>query len=220
MMQRMIRIGTVIGASLLGAAGSANAGMIVFDNSAGVFVWEQFVQAFMSPLVPGKYLDITRAANDQPDQPVTSAFHIFTQMPSGNQNSGSSRLRPSGGAGTGASRTELILGVHNAVDELSGGTVGPGDTFTTNGTLAYYSAPLDPTPGGIFFNENAYMGVQFTMNGNTHYGWIRVEYPSTATWKAVAWGYETTPNTAAVVPAPGVAVAGVAGLALGFRRRR
>jgi len=60
---------------------------------------------------------------------------------------------------------------------------------------------------GYWREEDAdgYLGVQFDIGGNTHYGWVHVINTYGITGEIVAWAYESTPDTglqAGVIPEP------------------
>lgn len=74
-------------------------------------------------------------------------------------------------------------------------------------------------------NDNAYFGLQFDIDGETHYGWVHLEnsiYGVQA--KVHEWVYESTPNTglqAGVIPEPSTLLLLLVGTGmLAIRKRR
>lgn len=59
---------------------------------------------------------------------------------------------------------------------------------------------------GNFSDTNAFVGLQFQSNGETHYGWMEIHnYPNVAAGQVLDWAYESSPNTpiaAGTVPEP------------------
>jgi hypothetical protein len=59
---------------------------------------------------------------------------------------------------------------------------------------------------GNFSGLDAFIGLQFQLDGTTHYGWIEVNNsPNAAAGQVLGWAYETSPNTpivAGAVPEP------------------
>lgn len=103
------------------------------------------------------------------------------------------------------------------------GTVGP----SFFGSMAYGganpNAQFNNTTGGI-------LGLSFPANGNTYFGWVRVNVNQAAgTFTVVDFAYETTPSTAILagatgtIPEPtvtlGLLAGGAAGLGI-YRRRK
>ncbi|MFC7356774.1 T9SS type A sorting domain-containing protein [Jejudonia soesokkakensis] len=57
----------------------------------------------------------------------------------------------------------------------------------------------DPIPG--------YVGIQFLVDGNTHYGWVQLGAPTSSEVNVLDYAFEATPNTpilAGVIPVAGV----------------
>jgi hypothetical protein len=83
--------------------------------------------------------------------------------------------------------------------------------------------PDAPSPHTWLPDEPTYLGIQFPMGGETHYGWIYVDKfigeGGEHCLDALAWAYETTPDTPIVTPEPGSLALLVFGAAM-FRRRR
>ncbi len=100
---------------------------------------------------------------------------------------------------------------------MRGAKIGPGITFESGGALVEFSATSNgykfcrgywnSNPAGGFRAcgnpKNKYLGVRFLLNGQTHYGWVRLTVatnsdrngpPLTAT--ITGYAYETVPNTA------------------------
>ncbi len=107
-----------------------------------------------------------------------------------------------------------------------GSLIGPGLGFGSPGA-DQLTGISDGSPAGNFqVSDGAgYIGVQFQLAGDTHYGFVGYEgagAENSANGRVFALGYETTPNVAiAAVPEPTSLVmlaAGAAGLSL-YRRR-
>lgn len=79
---------------------------------------------------------------------------------------------------------------------------------------------------GYFFNASGYFGVEFKIDGNTHYGWVHVTNETMLGHGGYidAWAYETDPGraiTAGAVPEPGgVWMLAAAVVSLVGRRKR
>lgn len=57
----------------------------------------------------------------------------------------------------------------------------------------------------LYPNHDAYFGIRFDIEGNTHYGWVHVVNTFGVTGYVTEWGYESNPNTgllAGVIPEP------------------
>lgn len=91
-------------------------------------------------------------------------------------------------------------GFSRVVAGFFGVPVGPGEQFLTGSynimALAGAYGPYSWSAGAWKNVTNRYLGVKFLINGNTHYGWVRMSVnikkgPITIT----GYAYETTPNT-------------------------
>jgi hypothetical protein len=82
----------------------------------------------------------------------------------------------------------------------------------------------------FFVGDQKYVGIKFTLAGQTHFGWIGFQVDSTNPLHAIIrdYAYESDPNTAIaagvapVIPEPGtlaLLAAGAGAMALGRRRR-
>lgn len=72
---------------------------------------------------------------------------------------------------------------------------------------------------GLWLNSNhdAYFGIRFDIEGNTHYGWIHVVNTFGVTGFVTEWGYESNPNTgllAGVIPEPSTVMLLLGGLGI------
>jgi hypothetical protein len=91
----------------------------------------------------------------------------------------------------------------------AGASIGPANPdLITATTYTYGTFTFNGSDPVSWLGTDAYMGVQFTLDGSaTHYGWIRVEIPSSGGAIVVKeMAYESTPNTAIEAGATGVAI--------------
>lgn len=81
--------------------------------------------------------------------------------------------------------------------QWSGGTATLGGQAVFDGEYFY---------SGNFSDTNAFIGLQFQFDGQTHYGWMEIyNYPNVASGQVLGWAYESDPNTpiaAGAVPEP------------------
>jgi hypothetical protein len=105
----------------------------------------------------------------------------------------------------GAGSNQVIGGgtyPYQIVNKLaSGATIGPSGAWRSGGA-AFYSTYTDGSQRhglGGFGNgsaETGFVGVRFNIGGQTHYGWIRLQFGSgVAELSATEWAYESCPNT-------------------------
>jgi hypothetical protein len=104
---------------------------------------------------------------------------------------------------------QIAMSGGKAAAFLRGDTIGSGNTFRVR------------APMGTWYNSdhyghwmrvaNRYLGVKFSINGQTHFGWIgfRSVYgiPDGVTAKLAGWAYETTPDTPIVTDNNGMGAA-------------
>ena len=142
------------------------------------------------------------------DQPVAAfnvaqSYHTFSTHTSTGINRGFfTRNLP--GAEVGVSSKGLVA------DLASGASVGPGGQFGKGASYGLiftfipdYGATLRHHRGNLQFGQKNYFGFKFLISGQAHYGWVRIESkivrggrtPSIET-RIMAYGYESTPNTA------------------------
>jgi hypothetical protein len=110
----------------------------------------------------------------------------------------------------------LLLGAGNAPANVAqGASIGPGGNFGkaksygllfTYGVGTPYSrhdGTLQKHQGNLSLGQTNIVGVQFSHNGQVHYGWARLlvtlkkaHIKQTTEINVLGWGYESTPNTA------------------------
>ena len=78
--------------------------------------------------------------------------------------------------------------------------------------------------GGLFSGQNAYMGIEFLIGGQPHYGWVHINNPAgTAGGHILEWAYETQPGVsifASAVPEPSTLALLAIGVGLVALRQR
>ncbi|MDX1953108.1 MAG: PEP-CTERM sorting domain-containing protein [Verrucomicrobiota bacterium] len=75
---------------------------------------------------------------------------------------------------------------------------------------ATISAVLDTGAVGLFYNQRAYFGMEFQIEGKTHYGWALLDCSTLfgqvlGGGEIVSWAYNSVPNQAIIagaVPEP------------------
>ncbi len=118
--------------------------------------------------------------------------------------------------GTGAPGDPLALAIP------FGGNVTSALTYDINPT--FLALTTDPSAQWTSVNPDAYLGVQFQIGSNTHYGWVHVVWNEAIARATIdQYAYESTPNTTApitAIPEPSSAmILGLIGAGMIFRRR-
>ena len=122
--------------------------LVVFSNASRVFRWRATCDCI--DIIDGRYLDFTRAADDQDDVPRRSSIDFFKVDPSiGNITPGGFWFRSAHVAGESvffASRKPFIIqgspsdvGVIPPRKKQAGDTVGPDDTWVDGEPLTIFS---------------------------------------------------------------------------------
>jgi hypothetical protein len=121
------------------------------------------------------------------------------------------------------------FGTHYAADLVDGSFIGaePDGGGMWNPGSSIMSACFNA--GGIvcfgnFLGGVEYLGVEFDIGGNTHYGWIEIESRERFVFVRIhRWAYESEPGVplqAGLIPEPSSVTLLLASLALGAQRRR
>jgi hypothetical protein len=89
-------------------------------------------------------------------------------------------------------------GSYSVVDPLAAGTIiGPDSAWGDRTTMSVYRSPCCEANDWGTVGTVAYAGVRIAIDGRTHYGWVkcRLTDPRAAQLEALAWGYESEPDT-------------------------
>jgi len=207
-----MRTQTLIGITLAaGMAGMAQAEVVVHLNPAGAGHFEWWNGQSPSSV----YLDIRLGATEQglgvtPSTVLQDIYEANSQWRLGGavQPTGTFEIH------NGGASDQFAIGL--SADTVISDSIGVWDQQSR----IYHAAVGSWVPEG----EESFLGVRFSENGSTYYGWIgvvRVEHHLTA----FAWGYETDADVpiaaGAGIPTPGAIPAlALGGLAVARRRRR
>jgi len=191
-------------AAALAGGTHAYAEVVRFENS-GEFEWRpQECDGHV-------WLDITKPADQQTGQRGPTSFSQWYYYGVCNDPEKAGNYMYAGGSGIDGARWVQADGYGGTLDGLKGGTlIGPDSAWGDRSTFSMYRSQCcyenDWGPLGAI----AYAGVQFRLNGQVHYGYIHAEMtdPRAAQLKALAWGYESEPNTPIEAGAGGVKCTG------------
>ncbi len=87
-----------------------------------------------------------------------------------------------------------------------GGTISAGQAFASTTSWLSVCASINNPFCGV---ANGFVGVQFTIGGSTHFGWVELSVPDNSNYTIHAVGWEDAPNTAVaagICPSPPVAI--------------
>jgi hypothetical protein len=95
---------------------------------------------------------------------------------------------------------EVVYNVYGAVAMKAGMGIGARDAFKGGKEMMVRGSDSLSYAFGSWFNvTNRYLGVKFNINGETHYGWVRLSVQNqggiTITATLTGYAYETLPNT-------------------------
>lgn len=178
-------------AAALAGGTSAYADVIRFDNH-GEFEWRP-------PQCDGHlWLDVTKPAVEQSGQQGPTSFSQWYYYGVCNDPEKAGNYMYAGTSGRYSALWVQADGYGGTLDGLAGGTlIGPDSAWGDRSTFSMYKSNCcyenDWGPLGTV----AYAGIQFRLNNQVHYGWIkaRMTDPRAAQLEALAWGYEDQPNT-------------------------
>jgi hypothetical protein len=97
-------------------------------------------------------------------------------------------------------------GNYNGLDSLAAGTViGPDSAWGDSSSFSVYRSPCCEINDWGAVGTVAYIGARIEIDGQIHYGWVkaRLTDPRGPQLEALAWGYETSPNTPITAGASG-----------------
>ncbi len=201
--------------SIIAAPSSAE--LIIFKNTDSDLQTLEYYLAAPGIQILGQSLDITRAPDDQPklgDLPSGSVLIMWTTSP----------FRELGEfiyAGPGLN-TKLAIDDEQgvAIDPPTGAPIyydifhdfdkgspirpDPGTEYEWSGSWVCLHADVSTAgPEGVYFTDDSFLiGVRFSVDEQTHYGFIEMERTEhvdgqshSIKWMPRRWGYETEPDT-------------------------
>lgn len=217
---------------LTAMAATANADVVIFENTNPSLDWLRMSGDYFGEFEYGQNLDITSDAFSQPafGVPAPSGTIGFFYVPGGSSADGNFlSIVQTNGATLARSSTPSVY--VDGYDQLpynvfgpelfqNGDQIGPAATWT--GGLPVWMSNSE----GIFttVTEQFTVGVRLSTTDGFLYGFVEFEYVATSPlarpqYRPLRWGYESTPDTPFVVPAPG-SLALLVGSGLWCSRRR
>jgi hypothetical protein len=192
-------------------AAGASADVIQYDNHDGEFPWGFIITLGGNRDFEEPYLDVTRDATQVGSEPLDHAFVLLLRpyFTSGDWSEERYGGSPSGGDLTIAAGTPVHMDhwFYSAYMDLTftppqlfqpGEEVGPASTFAgivvragTVRTQNQNRVPFRLVPE----NEDYYVGLRFTYNGGTHYGWVRIHEG-----EPYEWAYESDADLPIQIP--------------------
>jgi hypothetical protein len=214
-------------------AAPAGAALVVHDNAGLAFTWTRGTYPIVGPTIWGAILDPTLPAAAQTGAPVSHGFAWMSFDPITStqfipETIGGYGDLPDPAAGHIARSPSSIFAGPQQEEVFPpkafepGQSVGGSEDWRQDVGMGY---SLGFQVGqGWFLGDEGHVGIRFTLASETHYGWIRLKLVpgigQAGHYQPVAWAYETTPGTPALVPAPAAGLLGLAMAAAGARRRR
>ncbi len=197
--------GKALAAAAAVAGGThAYADVVRFENT-GEFDWRP------SECGGHLWLDITKAADDQSGQRGPTSFSQWYYYGTCNDPEKAGNYMYAGGSGGDGALWAQADGYSGTLDALEGGTlIGPDSAWGDRSTFSMYRSQCCYSNDWGPLGTIAYAGVQFKIGGQVHYGYIHAEMtdPRAAQLKALAWGYESEPNTPIAAGAGGTRCTG------------
>ncbi len=181
------------------------ASVVVHDNSGGVFQWKLSYNLSGTDDIIGTFLDITKPAT----QNGVRSPGTFGQWYEPNVSSSEPAIRYIQSEGTNrVAETTLPVQIDwkddvffvRTLREYFGGEQVDGSANWKSYALYFFHLPNTEnlSKGTAAISNDAYFGVQVSVDGQLHHGWIRfVNYTT-----PVAWAYETQPDTPVQIPVP------------------
>jgi hypothetical protein len=143
------------------------------------------------------WLDITLDSANQSNLPADSGFHQWYYYGECNDPEKAGNYMYAGYSYGNAAWVQAN-GDYGRIDRLEAGyVIGENAAFGDRSTMSIYSSPCCYSNDWGPVGTEGYIGVWFKMGGQKHYGWIkaRLTDPRGAQLEALAWGYESTPDT-------------------------
>ena len=215
------RTGLTICVCLIGClTTAARSELVVFENTNPAFERIPYYQSGPGFSVLGHSLCVTRSAFDQPEPgvlPERSVLILWARSPvrelgdwismgPGYQTRASVSETPGQAVDpfTGAVIDHQVLRDHD-----DGSVIGPDATWSGDWSMLHANISTAPTDKGLAFTDMSFtIGLEFIMDGRTHYGFAQIERnafdpsdPLSIDYRPVRWGYQTTAGTP--VPSPG-----------------
>ncbi|MGD9693109.1 MAG: hypothetical protein AB7G17_10000 [Phycisphaerales bacterium] len=210
--------------------GASSASLVVFSNAGGEFAWSGSQAIPFDPFfIRGQGLDVTLPPSQSGGATSLSTLYVWgnpvtsTELVATTFEREGANVRVAQG-----STVNVMAGGGQADFTLArvfdvGESVGASETWVSSTTAGFYSFTTGDVP---LLGTSAYVGVELSIAGLTHYGWIHLLWDPTvisgrSQYRATTWAYETDAGMPArVIPAPGAAGLLACSCIMALRQRR
>lgn len=210
--------------------GASSASLVVFSNAGGEFAWSGSQAIPFDPFfIRGQGLDVTLPPSQSGGATSLSTLYVWGNPVTSTELVATTFEREGANVRVAQGSTVNVMAGGGQADFTlarvfqAGEFVAPWETYVSSTTAAYFSFGTGDVP---LLGNSAFVGLELTINGLMHYGWIQLTWDPTiaggrSQYRATSWAYETDAGMPArVIPAPGAAGLLACSCIMALRQRR